>query len=79
MAILCLASDITDLKTRLGNILVAYTVDNKPVFARDIKAEGAMTALLKDALKPNLVQTIEATPAVMHGGPLPILLMAVTL
>ena len=69
MAILCLASDITDLKTRLGNILVAYTVDNKPVFAKDIKAEGAMTALLKDALKPNLVQTIEATPAVMHGGP----------
>ncbi len=69
MAILCLASDITDLKERLGNILVAYTVDNKPVFAKDIKAEGAMTALLKDALKPNLVQTIEATPAVMHGGP----------
>ncbi len=69
MAILCLASDITDLKTRLGNILVAYTVDNKPVFAKDVKAEGAMTALLKDALKPNLVQTIEATPAVMHGGP----------
>ncbi|MBE6793888.1 MAG: formate--tetrahydrofolate ligase [Ruminococcaceae bacterium] len=69
MAILCLASDIIDLKTRLGNILVAYTVDNKPVYARDIKAEGAMTALLKDALKPNLVQTIEATPAIMHGGP----------
>ena len=69
MAILCLASDITDLKTRLGNILVAYTVDGKPVFARDLKADGAMTALLKDALKPNLVQTIEATPAVMHGGP----------
>ncbi len=69
MAILCLANDIDDLKTRLGNILVAYTYDGKPVYARDIKAEGAMTALLKDALKPNLVQTIEATPAIMHGGP----------
>ncbi len=69
MAILCLAKDLTDLKARLGNILVAYTYDGKPVFARDLKAEGAMTALLKDALKPNLVQTIEATPAVMHGGP----------
>ena len=69
MAILCLASDIKDLKERLGRILVAYTVDNKPVYAKDVKAEGAMTALLKDALKPNLVQTIEATPAIMHGGP----------
>ena len=69
MAILCLAKDLTDLKARLGNILVAYTYDGKPVFAKDLKAEGAMTALLKDALKPNLVQTIEATPAVMHGGP----------
>ncbi len=69
MAILCLAKDIDDLKERLGNILVAYTYDGNPVYARDLKAEGAMTALLKDALKPNLVQTIEATPAIMHGGP----------
>ena len=69
MAILCLASDIEDLKNRLGSILVAFTYDGKPVYARDINAQGAMTALLKDALKPNLVQTIEATPAVMHGGP----------
>ncbi len=69
MAILCLASDIDDLKKRLGNILVAYNYSGEPVYARDLKAEGAMTALLKDALKPNLVQTIEATPAVMHGGP----------
>ncbi|MBE6737028.1 MAG: formate--tetrahydrofolate ligase [Ruminococcaceae bacterium] len=69
MAILCLASDIDDLKRRLGNILVAYNFSGEPVYARDLKAEGAMTALLKDALKPNLVQTIEATPAVMHGGP----------
>ena len=69
MAILCLAADMDDLKRRLGNILVAYTYSGEPVYARDLKAEGAMTALLKDALKPNLVQTIEATPAVMHGGP----------
>lgn len=69
MAILCLASDIEDLKKRLGSILVAYTYSGEPVFARDLNAQGAMTALLKDALKPNLVQTIEATPAVMHGGP----------
>lgn len=69
MAILCLAADITDLKKRLGNILVAYNLCGEPVYARDLKAQGAMTALLKDALKPNLVQTIEATPAVMHGGP----------
>ena len=69
MAILCLASNIEDLKARLGNILVAYNYSGEPVFAKDLKAEGAMTALLKDALKPNLVQTIEATPAVMHGGP----------
>lgn len=69
MAILCLASDISDLKKRLGNILVAYTYDGKPVFCKDIKADGAMTALLKDALKPNLVQTLEGTPAIMHGGP----------
>ena len=69
MAILCLASDITDLKARLGKILVAYTYDNKPVFASDLQADGAMTALLKDAIKPNLVQTLEGTPAIMHGGP----------
>lgn len=69
MAILCLANDISDLKTRLGNILVAYTYDGNPVFCKDIKADGAMTALLKDALKPNLVQTLEGTPAIMHGGP----------
>ncbi len=69
MAILCLASDIVDLKKRLGNILVAYKYDGSPVFARDLNADGAMTALLKDAIKPNLVQTLEGTPAVMHGGP----------
>ncbi len=69
MAILCLASDIADLKRRLGNILVAYTYSGEPVYAKDIKADGAMTALLKDAIKPNLVQTLEGTPAIMHGGP----------
>ena len=69
MAILCLAADLEDLKKRLGNILVAYDFDGKPVFARDIGACGAMTALLKDALKPNLVQTLENTPAFIHGGP----------
>lgn len=69
MAILCLATDIEDLKTRLGNILVAYTLDNAPVYARDLNAVGAMAALLKDAIKPNLVQTLENTPAIMHGGP----------
>lgn len=69
MAILCLASDIFDLKKRLGNILVAYTYDGKPVYCKDIKANGAMTVLLKDAIKPNLVQTLENTPAIMHGGP----------
>ena len=69
MAILCLATDIDDLKTRLGNILVAYTLDNEPVYARDLNAVGAMAALLKDAIKPNLVQTLENTPAIMHGGP----------
>lgn len=69
MAILCLASDIDDLKRRLGNILVAYTYSGDPVYAKDIKADGAMTALLKDAIKPNLVQTLEGTPAIMHGGP----------
>lgn len=69
MAILCLASDVNDLKRRLGNILVAYTNDNKPIFARDLNVHGAMTVLLKDALKPNLVQTLENTPVIMHGGP----------
>lgn len=69
MAILCLARDIEDLKERLGNILTAYTYDGKPVYARELKAVGAMAALLKDAIKPNLVQTLENTPALMHGGP----------
>lgn len=69
MAILCLASDLNDLKKRLGNILVAFTNDNRPVFARDLNAVGAMTALLKDAINPNLVQTLENNPAIIHGGP----------
>ncbi len=69
MAVLCLANDITDLKERFGRILVAYTYDGKPVYARELKADGAMTALMKDAIMPNLVQTLEGTPAVMHGGP----------
>ena len=69
MAIFCLATSITDLKERLGRIVVGYTFDDKPVTAHDLKAEGAMTALLKDALKPNLVQTLEGTPAFVHGGP----------
>ena len=69
MAILCLAADLGDLKRRLGEILVAYTYAGEPVYCRDLSAEGAMTALLKDAIKPNLVQTLENTPALMHGGP----------
>lgn len=69
MAILCLADDLADLKKRISKILVAYSLDNKPVYAGDIGAQGAMTALLKDALKPNLVQTLENTPAFIHGGP----------
>ena len=69
MAVLCLASDIPDLKARLGRMIVAYTYDGKPVTAHDLKAEGAIAALLKDALKPNLVQTLEGTPAFIHGGP----------
>ncbi len=69
MAILCLSADIDDLKERLGNILVAYNFEGKPIYARDVKANGAMAALLKDAIKPNLVQTLEGTPALMHGGP----------
>ena len=69
MAVLCLASSITDLKERLARIIVGYTYDEKPVTAGDLNAQGAMTALLKDALKPNLVQTLEGTPAFVHGGP----------
>lgn len=69
MAILCLALDIDDLKKRLGNIIIGYNRSGEPVFARDLKAEGAMTALLKDAIKPNLVQTLEHTPCLIHGGP----------
>lgn len=69
MAILCLASDLDDLKKRLGNILIAYNTSGDPVYARDLGAQGAMTALLKDALKPNLVQTLENNPVLMHGGP----------
>ncbi len=69
MAILCLASDLADLKERFGNILVAYTYSGAPVYARDLQAHGAMAALMKDAIKPNLVQTLENTPALIHGGP----------
>jgi formate--tetrahydrofolate ligase len=69
MATLCTATSLMDLKERLGNIFIGYTYDNKPIFARDLKAQGAMTALLKDAIKPNLVQTLEGTPAIIHGGP----------
>lgn len=69
MAVFCLADSMHDLKERLGNIIVAYTNDKKPITARDLKAHGAMTALLKDAFKPNLIQTLEGTPAFVHGGP----------
>lgn len=69
MAILCLASNMEDLKRRLGDILVAYNYDGEPVYARDLQADGAMAALLRDAIQPNLVQTLEGTPAIMHGGP----------
>ena len=69
MAILCLSSSLDDLKKRLGDILVAYDMDDKPIYARDLKAENAMTILLKDAIKPNLVQTLYGTPAIVHGGP----------
>ena len=69
MAVLCLASDLMDLKARLGRMVVAYNYDDKPVTAADLKAQGAMAALLKDAMKPNLVQTLEGTPAFIHGGP----------
>jgi formate--tetrahydrofolate ligase len=69
MATLCIAQDLEDLKERLGNIFVGYTFNDKPVFARDLKAQGAMAVLLRDAIKPNLVQTLEGTPAIIHGGP----------
>ncbi len=69
MAILCLSEDLSDLKRRLGNIIIGYNEDDKPVFAKDLKAEGAMAVLLKDAINPNLVQTLEGTPAIIHGGP----------
>ena len=69
MAILCLAKNLTDLKKRLGNIFIGYTFDKAPIYAKDLKAEGAMAVLLKDAIKPNLVQTIEGNPAIIHGGP----------
>ena len=69
MAILCLSDNLIDLKRRLGNIFVGFSFDRQPIYARDLKAEGAMTALLKDAILPNLVQTIEGNPAIIHGGP----------
>lgn len=69
MAILCMAENLEDLKRRLGNIFIGFTFDKKPVFARDLKAEGAMALLLKDAIRPNLVQTLEGNPAILHGGP----------
>ncbi len=69
MAILCLATDIEDLKSKLGNIIIGYNKNGKPVYAKDLNAQGAMTVLLKDAIKPNLVQTLEHTPAIIHGGP----------
>lgn len=69
MAILCLADNLADLKRRLGKIIVAYTFDGKPVTADDLQATGAMAALLKDAIKPNMIQTLEHTPALVHGGP----------
>ncbi|WP_305767095.1 formate--tetrahydrofolate ligase [Candidatus Epulonipiscium viviparus] len=69
MAILCLANDLEDLKTKLGNIMIGYTYDKKPIYAKNLKAQGAMATLLKDAINPNLVQTLENTPVLMHGGP----------
>ena len=69
MAILCLATDIKDLKRRIGNIIIGYNKENKPITAKDLKADGALTVLLKDAIKPNLVQSLEKTPAIVHGGP----------
>ena len=78
MAILCLANDMDDLKDKLGKIIVAYNYDGAPVTAADLKAVGSMAALLKDAIKPNMIQTLEHTPAFVHGGPLPISLTVVT-
>ncbi len=69
MAILCMASDLEDLKERMGNILIAYNLDGEPVYAKELEVEGAMALLMKDAIKPNLVQTLENTPAIIHGGP----------
>ena len=69
MAILCLAADLDDLKKRISNILIGYNYSGEPIYADDLNVQGAMTALLKDALKPNLVQTLENTPAFIHGGP----------
>ena len=69
MAILCMAKDLSDLKERMGNILVAYNLDDEPVYAKDLQVQGAMALLMKDAIKPNLVQTLENTPAIIHGGP----------
>ena len=69
MAILCLANDLDDLRKRLGDIIVAYRRDKSPVFCRDIKADGAMTVLLRQAMQPNIVQTLENNPAFVHGGP----------
>ncbi len=69
MAILCMAENFADLKTRLGNIFIGFTFDKKPIYARDLKAQDAMSILLKDAIKPNLVQTLEGNPAIIHGGP----------
>ena len=68
MAILCLAQNLEDLRLRLGNILVAYSYSGEPIFAKDLKVDGAMTVLLKDAINPNLVQTIEGNPVIIHGG-----------
>ena len=69
MAVLCLSEDVNDLQRRIGNIVIGYNKENKPIYAKDLKAEGAMTVLLKDAIKPNLIQTLEQTPCIMHGGP----------
>ena len=69
MAILCMAENFKDLKTRIGKIYIGLTFDKKPIYARDLKAENAMAILLKDAVKPNLVQTLENNPAIIHGGP----------
>ena len=69
MAILCLAKDLSDLKERMGNILIAYNLDGEPVYAKELGVQGAMALLMKDAIKPNLVQTLENTPAIIHGGP----------